>query len=130
MAAQQDLTSCSVRITPAHGGLMRQVQDRWTMARSPELSASRAGRQRTPSSCWTPQAQPPERAGREATVCAGTGDDTLVGADGENQWVISDTDSGTLNSQTFTGIENLRGGGGNDVFTVTESGQVTGVISG
>src|SRR5206468_1882137 len=43
-------------------------------------------------------------------VSGGLGDDTLVGADTPNTWTLTDVGAGTLNGQSFTGIENLVGG--------------------
>ena len=42
-------------------------------------------------------------------VEGGAGNDTLVGPDGTNEWVVSDHDAGTLNLQSFLSIENLHG---------------------
>ena len=62
-------------------------------------------------------------------IGGGGGNDTLVAADGDNVWIISATDAGKLNGQTFAGIENLRGGAGNDTF-IFAGGSISGSIDG
>ena len=60
----------------------------------------------------------------------GSGNDSLVGADAQNTWTVTANDSGALNAQAFAGVENLRGGAGDDTFTFTAGAQVSGGISG
>src|SRR6266508_2060452 len=45
-------------------------------------------------------------------VDGGSGSDTLVAADADNDWTVTAADAGTLNGQAFAGIENLTGGAG------------------
>ena len=66
----------------------------------------------------------------EGGIDGGAGSDVLVAADTPNQWVVSDTDEGMLNADSFSSIETLQGGADEDTFVVTQTGQVTGVISG
>ena len=54
--------------------------------------------------------------------------DTLISGDGDNIWVIDGVDTGTLNGVAFSGIENLEGGIGNDLFIFVAGGQLTGGI--
>src|SRR5437867_1264561 len=63
-------------------------------------------------------------------VDGGRGNDTLVGADTPNTWVIDGTDSGKLNGQSFAGIESLTGGAAADTFIWTTGGSLSGVVSG
>ncbi len=56
--------------------------------------------------------------------------DTLVSGDGDNVWIIDGVDTGTLNGVAFSGIENLVGGSGNDLFIFLPGGQLTGGIDG
>ena len=62
-------------------------------------------------------------------IDGGLGDDTLVGADMENTWIIDDIDAGFLNGQAFVNIENLVGGAEADLF-VFNGGSVSGKIDG
>ena len=63
-------------------------------------------------------------------VQGGGGKNTLVAADVNNAWTISGTDAGTLDSQTFSGIQNVQGGAGQDTITLAPGGQVSGSIDG
>lgn len=57
--------------------------------------------------------------------------DTLFGANTSNTWNITGKNTGTLNGNfNFTGIENLTGGSGVDVFKIATGGFQTGNISG
>ena len=56
--------------------------------------------------------------------------DTLVSGDGDNVWIIDGVDTGTLNGVAFSGIENLQGGTGSDLFLFLADGQLTGGIDG
>src|SRR5207244_2593296 len=60
----------------------------------------------------------------------GEGSDTLVGADAPNTWVINGIDAGTLNGQSFAGVENLTGGAASDTFTWVAGGSLSGAVSG
>jgi Ca2+-binding RTX toxin-like protein len=63
-------------------------------------------------------------------VEGGAGNNTLVGADADNAWSVSGADSGTLNGQSFSNIQNVAGGSGQDTFTIAPGGKVTGTVSG
>lgn len=72
------------------------------------------------------------------SVHGGTGTDTLVGDDDGNLFdifgsgLVSAVGRGQLATKTtlFTDVENLTGGAGNDSFTFTALGSITGVVSG
>ena len=49
-------------------------------------------------------------------INGGNGTDTLVGANGSNVWDLTGVKSGTLNGLSFTAMENLSGGSGDDLF--------------
>ena len=68
-------------------------------------------------------------ASASTSVEGGGGSDTLVAADSDNTWVISGEDEGTLNTASFSGIENLAGGAGNDIF-IFAGGSISGTIDG
>src|SRR5437899_4255246 len=63
-------------------------------------------------------------------VDGGRGNDTLVGADTPNTWVIDGTDAGRLNGQSFARVENLTGGAAADTFIWAAGGSLSGVVSG
>src|SRR6266850_4962012 len=63
-------------------------------------------------------------------VEGGAGNNTLIAANADNAWTVSGSNAGTLNGQTFSGIQNLTGGAGKDTFMVALDGQVSGTISG
>ena len=50
---------------------------------------------------------------------SGTGDDTVLGTDGDDVFEIDGADSGTVNGAMFNGFANLDGGLGNDSFQFT-----------
>jgi Ca2+-binding RTX toxin-like protein len=56
--------------------------------------------------------------------------DSLTSGDGDNLWIITGVNTGTLNGVAFEGIENLQGGVGNDTFQFMPGGQITGAING
>ena len=56
--------------------------------------------------------------------------DTIVSGDGDNLWQIDGLNTGKLNGVTFTGIENLIGGNGNDTFVFLPGGSLSGGIDG
>jgi hypothetical protein len=64
------------------------------------------------------------------SLVGGSGVDTLVGATKSNVWNITGTDSGTVTGMAFSSIGNLTGGGSTDTFNISESGDLTGTISG
>jgi hypothetical protein len=62
---------------------------------------------------------------------ANTGDsDTLFGPASGSLWDISGNDSGTVNSISFAGIENLTGAANSDVFVFQDSAGVSGLVDG
>jgi hypothetical protein len=61
-------------------------------------------------------------------LLGGGGLDTLTSGDGENLWIISGPNTGTLNGVAFTGIESLVGGIGDDTFVFLPGGSLTGSI--
>ena len=64
-------------------------------------------------------------------LVGGPGIDTLSIADGYlNEWNITGSGSGTLNSITFSEFENLNGGVDNDQFTFGRRGEIAGRIDG
>jgi hypothetical protein len=71
-------------------------------------------------------------------VTGGGGTDTVVGPNANNTWTISSSNGGkvsniiglTTYTTTFTGIANLVGGTGVDVFKFSGVGKVTGTING
>jgi hypothetical protein len=73
-----------------------------------------------------------------SSVTGGGGTDTLIGPNATNIWTISSTNGGkvsdiiglTTYTTTFTGIANLVGGTGVDVFKFSGTGKLTGTISG
>ena len=60
----------------------------------------------------------------------GSDNDTLVGPNAANAWVINALDAGTLNGKAFTDVENLTGGSNTDDFTINDTFGVTGSIDG
>jgi hypothetical protein len=64
-------------------------------------------------------------------IKGGGGVNTIHGPTQGTQWTINGPGSGSINGTTsFTGIENLVGGSGNDVFTVQAGGAISGTIDG
>jgi hypothetical protein len=62
---------------------------------------------------------------------ANTGDsDTLIGPASGSLWNISGNDSGTVDSISFAGIENLTGAANSDVFVFQDSAGVSGLVDG
>ncbi|HVC29488.1 MAG TPA: hypothetical protein VNF48_08095 [Gammaproteobacteria bacterium] len=65
------------------------------------------------------------------SITGGGGVDTLAATDGTNAWAITGANAGTLNTTTvFSGISNFTGGSGNDIFTLSGTGHISGLISG
>ena len=60
----------------------------------------------------------------------GSDNDTLVGPNAANAWVINALDAGTLNGKAFTEMENLTGNANDDTFTFGAIGALTGGIDG
>ena len=63
-------------------------------------------------------------------IDGGNGDDTIVAPNAENNWAISGTDAGMVNSTRFLAIENLTGGSGIDIFRVQSGEAISGQIAG
>jgi predicted outer membrane repeat protein len=56
---------------------------------------------------------------------------SLTGANTANAWIINGTNAGKVNgSFSFTAVENLTGGSGNDAFAFRTAGQLTGSLDG
>src|SRR5262249_25022389 len=64
------------------------------------------------------------------SIDGGAGKNTLIGGDGENTWVLTGADTGTLNGQHYEHIQNLIGGSGADAFRIDSGGSVSGTIDG
>jgi hypothetical protein len=65
------------------------------------------------------------------TVTGGGGKTTLVGPSGANTWNIAGNNAGTLDDVvTFSGVQNLTGGGVSDTFTFADGQGVDGMIDG
>jgi len=61
----------------------------------------------------------------------GSGSSTLVGPNANNTWNIAGTNAGTLDgSVAFSGVQNLTGGTGMDIFQFSAGQGVTGAING
>jgi uncharacterized repeat protein (TIGR01451 family) len=54
----------------------------------------------------------------------------LVGANTANTWNLTAANAGTVNAITFSSFQNLTGGSGNDTFSFSLAGSVTGTING
>ena len=64
-------------------------------------------------------------------VSGGTGTDTLIHTDGTNTWDITAANAGDVSDiGSFTGIENLTGGSGNDTFNIATTATLSGNIDG
>jgi hypothetical protein len=62
-------------------------------------------------------------------LLGGSGNDTLVGADQSNTWLITGQNAGSVNGASFAEFENLTGGAGDDRF-VFAGGTISGTIDG
>jgi Ca2+-binding RTX toxin-like protein len=70
-------------------------------------------------------------AGATVSFQGDGGSDKIVGPNTANTWRITGQNSGSLNgSVKFTGVENLQGGSGPDVFVLADYKGVAGVIDG
>jgi hypothetical protein len=75
-------------------------------------------------------------AGTTVAVNGGSGTNTLVGSAVANTWTIAGSNAGTLSSASiagpvsFTAVQNLTGGSGNDTFTFCDGAGITGNIAG
>ena len=68
--------------------------------------------------------------GTSLGVYGGSGVNTLISPNSINLWQITGPNSGTLNGNTFTNMQNLTGGTSNDTFQFGPSGFVSGTING
>lgn len=68
--------------------------------------------------------------GQTATIDGGGGTNTLTGPGAVNTWTITADDAGTLDSITFSNIQNLIGNTSSDSFTFNGAFQVSGSIDG
>ncbi|MEX2360504.1 MAG: autotransporter-associated beta strand repeat-containing protein, partial [Gammaproteobacteria bacterium] len=66
------------------------------------------------------------------SFAGGAGTDTILGPNAATSWVISGTNSGTALGAifTFSAVENLTGGTGDDSFTISGTGELGGTIDG
>ncbi|MDB5357607.1 MAG: hypothetical protein JWN24_4060 [Phycisphaerales bacterium] len=64
------------------------------------------------------------------TIDGGTGNNTLVALGQANNWQITGANSGTLNSNSFSNMQNLTGGASADTFKFLAGGNVSGNING
>jgi len=60
----------------------------------------------------------------------GDGIDTLLASNIANVWAITGLNSGTLNGNSFNGIENLTGGASTDAYRFSARGSVSGKVTG
>ena len=60
----------------------------------------------------------------------GDDNDTLAGRASGSTWTLDGTDSGTLDGATFSAIENLAGGAGDDSFTLVDPSKLDGTLDG
>ncbi|MHC5112633.1 MAG: beta strand repeat-containing protein, partial [Planctomycetota bacterium] len=65
--------------------------------------------------------------GSVTSIAGGTDNDTIIGNDGGNAFVVNAANTGTANGLAFSGIENLTGGAAADTFnfTVNDDGGLT-----
>jgi hypothetical protein len=56
--------------------------------------------------------------------------DTLIGPNTTNTWTLTGTNAGTVGTFSFSAVENLTGGTGNDTFKFNAGAAVTGKITG
>jgi hypothetical protein len=76
-----------------------------------------------------PQGPPNLPAGM--IIQGGSGINTLNGPDSSNRWQVTGANAGTIDgSVTFTSIQNLIGGSGNDTFAFSTSGRLDGRLDG
>jgi hypothetical protein len=67
----------------------------------------------------------------QLAIKGGTGTNTVVGPNSSNTWLVSGTNSGSLDQiVSFSAVQNLVGGAGVDVFKVAAGKGVTGSING
>lgn len=66
----------------------------------------------------------------EQVIGGTTALDSLVGGSGNDSFVVTDMNEGTVNTIDFSGFENLHGRDGNDSFEFQTSGNVSGTVEG
>jgi Ca2+-binding RTX toxin-like protein len=64
------------------------------------------------------------------TIAGSSANNTIVGPNRINNWVISGVNVVTLNGLTFSGVENVTGNKQADIFNFTNGGYLTGKIDG
>ena len=64
------------------------------------------------------------------TINGGSGTDTFVGPDVTSEITINQSNGGEVGIATFSGFENISGGAKADTFIITDSGSLTGTLSG
>ena len=69
-------------------------------------------------------------AGVAVDVNGGPGNDTFAGPDTPNTWKITGPGAGTMDSATFEGMENLKGGNAPDNFQFQAGGSIPGNVDG
>ncbi|MGE0832913.1 MAG: filamentous hemagglutinin N-terminal domain-containing protein, partial [Simkaniaceae bacterium] len=67
-------------------------------------------------------------SGQTATLIGNGGENTLSYGSGANTWSITSNNGGTVGSVTFSDMNNLIGGSGNDDFTLGGSFQIDGTV--
>jgi len=73
-------------------------------------------------------------AGTPITVTGGSGNNTLVGSTGDTTWTVTGNNAGTLSSAaiagtvSFSSVQNLTGGTGNNAFIFSDGAGVSGNI--
>jgi hypothetical protein len=85
--------------------------------------------------CWTGTATGTGGVRNAATLVGGRGSNTLIGLNNTNTnetWYITGLNAGhmAVTGVTFSGFQNLIGGGGNDTFVFSNGQGVTGTING
>jgi hypothetical protein len=66
----------------------------------------------------------------QALVGSSAATDTLIGPDSTNVWSITNNDAGTVGGFSFSAVENLIGGSGEDVFVFGAGKAISGKIDG
>ena len=69
-------------------------------------------------------------ASQTATFSGGGGTNTLTGLNATTTWSVSSSNGGVLNGITFSSMQNLTGGTGNDKFSFSDGVGVSGQING
>ena len=70
-------------------------------------------------------------SGGSAKINGNGGSDVVIENDSaDHLWFINDVGAGNLDSLSFTGIEQLTGGAGDDIFLMQDDGKMSGLIDG